>query len=156
MHMNGQKRSGTVNGQERWTVRNAQERWTVRNGQERSGTVNGQKRWTVWNDHTVQDHGPKRLKNHGTFSVRSRYGHAHASKAKETLYCNHWFLTHFFTEILVREKLFLVTFVKLPQLSLIFFKIIKINCSFFINTLFSEYHLQFLILTFVMNEKWEF
>ena len=47
---------------------------TVRNGQERSGTVrNGQERWTVWNDHTVQDHGPKRLKNHGhgTSTVRS-------------------------------------------------------------------------------------
>jgi hypothetical protein len=53
------------------TIENAQERSeTVRNC-ELSGTVNGLKRYTV------QDHGPKRLQNHG---------HVHAPKTKELLY----------------------------------------------------------------------
>jgi hypothetical protein len=41
------------------------------NGHERSGTV------MVRNGHTVQDHGPKRLQNHG---------HVHVPKTKETMY----------------------------------------------------------------------
>jgi hypothetical protein len=56
---------------------------TVRNAHERSGTVNGQGRWTVWNDHTVQDHGPKRLQNHGhgtvTFTFLKRKKHCNLS-----------------------------------------------------------------------------
>ena len=60
--MNGQERSGTVNGQERSR--------TPRN--DRVGTVNGQER--------IVENG------HCTVTVRSRDGHGHASKLKETLY----------------------------------------------------------------------
>jgi hypothetical protein len=46
---------------------------TVENAQKRSGTVNAHERSGTFrngNDHNVQDHGPKRLKNHvhGTFT----------------------------------------------------------------------------------------
>ena len=63
---------------------NGQERWTVRNG-ERSGTVNGQEHLG-----TIESERSNALERivengHGTFTVRSRYGHAHASKTKETL-----------------------------------------------------------------------
>jgi hypothetical protein len=59
---------------DRFMIENGQERsGTLRNG-ERSGTVNGQEHLG-----TIESVGTNSRK-------RSRYGHAHASKMKETLY----------------------------------------------------------------------
>ena len=73
------------------TLRNSHE-WsgTVRNG-ERSGTVNGQERYGQEHLGTIGAERSNALERivengHGMDMVRSRYGHAHVPKNKETLY----------------------------------------------------------------------
>ena len=71
--------------QERLLINTLKRSGTVRNGWERSGTVNGQEHLG-----TIESERSNALERivengHGTVMVRSRYGHAHASKTKETL-----------------------------------------------------------------------
>jgi hypothetical protein len=75
--INDRKRSGTV--------RNGQERSGTVNGQERSGTENGQERSYCTRSRSETFKKSRSLYGHGTVTVRSRYGHGHASKLKETL-----------------------------------------------------------------------
>ena len=74
-----------MNGQERWTVRNGERSGTM-NGQERSGTVNGKEH--LGTIESERSNAMERIveNGHGKVTVRSRYGHGHASKTKETLY----------------------------------------------------------------------